>query len=189
MERIAARDGVVFDGIADQRLQRERRQPPVEVARIDRDVEEEFVGIADLEQVTVRLGEFEFLAERHERALAVLDDVAERVGELVDVNERLVVLPLAHEHRQRVERVEEEMGVDLPDEQIVARGEILVLEPLVLHDDGLPLRDEHVDATVQQRDDHGERTFEQQHVVEHAAAHEVHHDPPGMPFRDGSHAV
>ena len=139
MERLAAGYGIVLDGIADQRLQRERRKRPRAVLLLDVDVEEELVGIAYLEEIAVRLDEFQLLVERHQRTLSVLDDVAERVRKLVDVGQGLLVVLLAHEHRQRVERVEEEMGVDLPDEHVVTRGEVFVLEPLVLDDDGLPL--------------------------------------------------
>ena len=69
-----------------------------------------FVGIAYFKEVAVRFDEFQFLVERHQRALAVLDDVAERIRQLVDVGQRLVVVLLAHEHRQRIERIEEEWG-------------------------------------------------------------------------------
>ena len=81
------------------------------------------------------------------------------------------------------------MGVDLPDEHVVTRGEVFVLEPLVLDDDGLPLGNQHVDAPVEHRRHHGERAFEQQHVVEHPPAHKVQPDAPRVPLRDGSHAV
>ena len=49
MERLAAGYGIVLDGIADQRLQRERRKRPRAVLLLDVDVEEELVGIAYLE--------------------------------------------------------------------------------------------------------------------------------------------
>ena len=81
------------------------------------------------------------------------------------------------------------MGVDLPDEHVVARGEVLVLELFVLHDDGLPLGDQHIDASVEHRHRHGERTFQQQHVVEHPSTHEIHLDAPCVPLGDRSHAV
>ena len=81
------------------------------------------------------------------------------------------------------------MGVDLPDEHVVTRGEVFVLEPLVLDDDGLPLGNQHVDAPIEHRRHHGERAFEQQHVVEHPPAHKVQPDAPRVPLRDGSHAV
>ncbi len=76
------------------------------------------------------------------------------------------------------------MGVDLPDEHVVTRGEVFVLEPLVLDDDGLLLRVEHVDPAVEHRHRHGERTLEQQHVVEDMPAHEIQDDLPRMPFAD-----
>ena len=189
MEGAAARDGVVLDGIADERLQREGRKQPRTVFVIHVDVEEELVGIADFEQIAIRLGEAQLLAQRHERALPVLDDVAERIGELVDVGQRLLAVTLAHEHGQRVERIEEEMGVDLTDQHVVARRQVLVLQPFVLQHDGLPLRDEHIDAPVEHRYRHGERTFEQQQVVEHPPAHEIEDDAPRMPLRDGGYQV
>ena len=96
---------------------------------------------------------------------------------------------LPHEHRQRIERVEEEVGVDLPDEHVVARGEVLVLEQLVLDHHGLTLRDQHVDPPVEHRGHHGERTLEQQHVVEHLPAHAVERDAFRVPLRDGRQAV
>ena len=81
------------------------------------------------------------------------------------------------------------MGVDLPDEHVVARGEVFVLEAFVLDDDGLALGDQHVDPPVEHRHHDGERALEQQHVVEHPAAHEVGQDASRVPLRDGSHAV
>ena len=81
------------------------------------------------------------------------------------------------------------MGVDLPDEHVVARGEIFVFETFVLHDDGLPLRDQHVDTPVKHRHHHGERTFQQQHVVEHPSAHKIHLDTARVPLGDRGHAV
>ena len=184
MERLAAGYGIVFDGVADQRLQRQRRECPGAVLVVDVDVEEQFVGIAYFKEVAVRFDEFQFLVERHQRALAVLDDVAERIRQLVDVGQRLVVVLLAHEHRQRIERIEEEVGVDLSHEHVVAGREVLVLEPLVLHDDGLLLRIEHVDPAVEHRHRHGERTLQQQHVVENMVAHAVQHDASRTPLRD-----
>ena len=74
VQRIAARDRIVFHGIADQRLEREGRKAPAEVVRIDLDIEVELVGIPYFKEVTVRLGELQLLAEGDERALSVLDD-------------------------------------------------------------------------------------------------------------------
>ena len=81
------------------------------------------------------------------------------------------------------------MGVDLPDEHVVARGKVLVFEAFVLHDDGLPLRDQHIDTSVKHRHHHGERTFQQQHVVEHPSAHKIHLDTARVPLGDRGHAV
>lgn len=81
------------------------------------------------------------------------------------------------------------MGVDLSDEHVVARREVLVLKPFVLHDDGLLLRIEHVDPAVEHRHGHGERTFQQQHVVEDMPAHEIQDDLPRMPFADGGEDI
>ena len=41
MERLAAGYGIVFDGVADQRLQRQRRECPGAVLVVDVDVEEQ----------------------------------------------------------------------------------------------------------------------------------------------------
>jgi len=189
VERLVAGDRVVLDGVVDQRLQREGRKFPRQEPVVHVDVEKELVGIAYFKEVAVSFEEFQLLVERHQHALPVLDDVAERIRKLVDVGQGFLVVLLTHEHRQRVERIEEKVGVDLPDKHVVARREVFVLESFVLDDDSLPLRDQHVDTPVEHRRHHGERAFEQQHVVEHPPAHEIHLDAARMPIRDGRHAV
>ena len=160
----------MLDGIRQQLLQRQHGQPVIQVFRGDIDIEKELVGIAYLEQVSVGFGETQLLRERRQHVLTVADDIAKREGELVDVGECLLFVALAHEHRQRIERIEEEVGVDLAHQHVVARREVLAFELFVLDLHRLPLTKQPADLPVQEYDDQRERTLHDQVIVEPAAA-------------------
>ena len=99
MERMAPGNHIVLDGIVDQGLQRKRGERSVCERTVDLHVEKEFVGIADFEQVAVCLGETQLFGQRGGGILAVLQNISERIGELVDIDQGFPLLPLPHEHR------------------------------------------------------------------------------------------
>ena len=79
MERMFASDGVVLDGIAYKRLERQSRQQPLVVSLIDIHIEEEFIGITHLEELAVGTCKLHLVLELRFSILTILDNVAEGV--------------------------------------------------------------------------------------------------------------
>ena len=112
MQRVASRDAVVLEGILDERLEAHGRDAPVAQRRIDGRGEFDAVAEADLLQRVVLPREVDFVREGREYLFAVFEHVA------VDLRQREREFPgllgvAADQCVERIERVEEEMGVDL----------------------------------------------------------------------------
>ena len=159
----------MFHRILDQRLQCQRGHLTLHIRGVDVNLKEEFLGIAHLQQIAIRVEELQLVGNGREGVLSVLNDVAEHVRESVDVGQRLLVVLLAHQHRERVERVEQEVGADLAHQRAIAGREILGFELFVLDLDALTLIEQVVDAGVEYRHHVDEHTLEHQHDIERVA--------------------
>ena len=155
--------------ILDQRLQCQRGHLSLHIRGVDIDLEEEFLGIAYLQQIAIRIEELQLVSNGRKGVLPVLNDVAEHVRESVDVGKCLLVVLLAHQHRERVERVEQEVRADLAHQRAIAGREVLGFELFVLDLDALTLIEQVVDAGVEYRHHVDEHTLEHQYDIERVA--------------------
>ena len=71
--------------------------------------------------------------------ITILRNISEGIGELVYILQCSFLVTLTHKHRERVERVEEEVWVNLTHKHIVSCREILVFELLILQSHNLTL--------------------------------------------------
>ena len=101
-----------------------------------------------------------------------MQHVAERVGQPVDVQQRFVVAFFTHQHRQRVQRVEQEVRADLVGQHVVARLQVFVFELLVFDRDVLFLVNQFEYQSVQHRNDQHERAFHDVQRIIQPAGHQ-----------------
>ena len=124
-ERITAADNIVFQCVLYQQLYTDGYDVMVYQVMVDVVLEAQILAVAYGHHLAVGLGELQLLLECHE-ALA-LHYVAVGRGELLQVLLRLVVVG-AYQSAKGVERVEEEVRVELVFEGLVAHNQVLVLQ-------------------------------------------------------------
>ena len=127
-EGVVVGNDVVLDGVLDEQLEADGDDGHVEAAGVDMLGYLEVAAVADGHHVDVGLREFQLFAEGN--VLGLPHDVAVGGGELVEVLVGFVVFE-PDEAVEGVEGVEEEVGVDLVFERLVADEEVLGAEVLV----------------------------------------------------------
>ena len=161
--------------IANKRLECQRGQEPTVIFGRNIYIEEQFIGIAHLKELTIRAGKLHLLLQRGGCVLAVLNDVAEGVRELVDICQRLILVLLAHQHRERVERIEEEVGAYLSEQHIVSRLEILRAQLLIFEQNLLLLKQHTIDSTVENGHHKHNGTLQHYHPLQQHMRRSLNH--------------
>ena len=144
----------MFEGVLDERLEAHGRNPPVAQRGVDGRGEFDAVAEADLLQRVVLPREVDLVRERREYLLAAFEHVA------VDLRQRERELPgllgvAADQRVERIERVEEEVGVDLFEHllQMQLRRLLLRKAPQVVFAPPAALRHDEQRCEEQDRDD------------------------------------
>ena len=143
----------VLDRVLDERLQQHARDHDVEGVGVDRFLDLQLGAEAHRLDVQVLVDRLELLPQRHEVLLAA-QQAAEQPRELHDQHPRRLRLR-PDQRRDRGQRVEEEVRVDLAGERLDARRHqefFLLLQP-VLDPRAVPDLDRNRDAQHRREDD------------------------------------
>ena len=125
----AVGDRAVPDRILDQRLEQERRHHGRRCLRIDPEGHPQPVAETRFLNRDVMVEQLELLFECDERSAFAIKRLAQQLREPRDHAIRLLGV-LEHESRNRVQRIKEEVRLELADERVESRLDELHLEPL-----------------------------------------------------------
>ncbi len=140
----------IFDRILDQRLQQQRGQPRAGHRRVDFEARAQPVLEPHLLDLQIELQRLHFLLDRHLSRRLVDQRVAKERRKARQHRIGAVGLLEQHQRRDRIERIEQEVRVELIAQHRELRGRRLVLEMLHLVD--LILDDQvEVDAEIERR--------------------------------------
>lgn len=123
--RLPERYFVVLGDVLDEHLQHERQNPMPADMLPPLEIDIQRVVVANRENRHVMPHEIELLGERNRRFVAHLEDMAVQTGQIAGEFTRPVGIA-ADEVEQVVERIEQEVGIDLVVEQIVLVGQQLL---------------------------------------------------------------
>ena len=111
-EAVAVGRDAVLEGILDERDEEQRRYFGLAVIDAEMLADGRHLVAAQLHQLNIVAHELHFALQRHLRLVGLIHRVAQQVAQLHDGLLRFVAVDL-RQARDVVERVEEEMGVDL----------------------------------------------------------------------------
>ena len=117
---LARRDGVLHR-VLDERLQQQRGHERGFRPLVDVELEPQAVAEAQLLDAEVEIQRVELLAQRHFLHRVLVERVAQELGQPRDGEVGGAVLAVKHERRYRVQRVEEEMRVQLVAQHLELR--------------------------------------------------------------------
>ena len=166
VQRVVRRDAVVLQGVFDERLEAHRRNPPVAQRGVDGRGEFDAVVEPDFLQRIVLPREIDLVREGREYLLAVFEHMA------VDLRQRERELPglagtAADQGVERVERIEQEMGVDLLQHllQVQLRRLLLREAPQVVFAPPAALG-QHEQRREEEHRDHGRENRVEMEIVD-----------------------
>ena len=107
----------MLDGVLDERLENQPRHVGVERLRIDVELHGQPILEANLFDLEVLLQELQFLFQRDAGGAGAIEGEAEQIAEPADHAIRRFGIRV-HERRDRVERVEQEVRVELRFERL-----------------------------------------------------------------------
>lgn len=126
-QRLFGAHHVVLGGVFDEQLQAAGHHMAAEERPRNVDLDLEAAGETLLQQVDVFAGEFELLFQRHQLLVFLSEHVAVGAGQFADEGAGPFGLVLLHQAVEDVERIEQEVGVDLLLEPFVVE-----LRPVLL---------------------------------------------------------
>ena len=125
-------DRVMHYGIINEGEKRQHRQFHGRGRRLHPDVKRQFIGKTDFEQIAERIEKIQFFVQRYEPFLVALQNEAEYVRELVHKFQCPLFVVASDKIRQTVERIKEEMRIDLVSQRVATTLQHFPLQPLNL---------------------------------------------------------
>ena len=165
-ERPPVADLIVFDRIFDQYLKRHGRKQAVAKLFIDGDIERKILFVAHLHQEDIGLGKGELLGQRHKTGFIALQRVTQHARQLLRIVHR-TGRSFADERLQRVERIEQHVGVQLVLQRFILVADALRAELLVLDDHLLLFQDQMDDVAAARHDARHDEIAQGMQVVMH----------------------